>query len=171
MIYDAPVNNSEVYAPVQTNIFIRSASNNKNVSPSTSTPKPETRNFTSESSQRIDISKFTQKLQGITARSSSQKCAKSIRLALEKAGAHFQNHPVAAADWGSTLMQIGYHQINHAFDQPEKGDIYIIQRTKSHPYGHIAAYTGSQWVSDFKQSGYAVYKNENVNYSYFRMGN
>ena len=50
-----------------------------------------------------------------------------------------------------------------------RGDIYIIDRTAKNRYGHIAAYSGNGWVSDFKQSGYAVYRNQNVNYSYYRM--
>lgn len=155
MIYDQPADVREVHAPIEMNITLRSDSKNKH--------------YTSSTSQRFDIAKFAQHLKGITARSSSQKCARSIRIALEKAGAKFQNHPVAAADWGSTLRQLGYRKINASFDQPREGDIYIIDRTRSHRYGHIAGYSGSGWVSDFKQSGYAVYKNEKVDYSYYRM--
>jgi hypothetical protein len=50
------------------------------------------------------------------------------------------------------------------------GDIYIIHRTKKHVYGHIAGFTGSQWVSDFKQTSYDVYKDKNVTYTYYRLG-
>ncbi len=117
----------------------------------------------------VNMHTFSNNLARISSRTSSQKCAKSIRLALESAGARFDNHPVAASDWGKTLMDIGYRRINPAFDHPEKGDIYIIQRTKAHVYGHIAGFSGAEWVSDFKQSSHVVYK-ENVKYSYYRLG-
>lgn len=192
MMYDQQSDMSQVHAPVETRIIIRSQS--KNNPPNTNTSdfsnfrrssssssanssksdsgssSSSRRSFTSGTGQRIDIGKFTQHLSGVTARTSSQMCARSIRLALESAGARLKSHPVAAADWGGTLTKIGYRKIPAAFDQPKKGDIYIIHRTNSHVYGHIAGYTGSNWVSDFRQNGYAVYRNENVNYSYYRMG-
>ncbi|TCM70783.1 hypothetical protein EC844_10152 [Acinetobacter calcoaceticus] len=121
------------------------------------------------SGQRININQFTQVLSNIKARKSSKKCAASIRVALQSAGARIVKHPVAAADWGPTLKDIGYRKINPSFEQPKPGDIYIIQRTGSHVYGHIAGFTGKEWVSDFKQTGHAVYKGK-VNYEYFRLG-
>ena len=174
MVYEQPADVREVQAPVEMNAIIRA--NNKDVGDRAqkqtaldASNSAKNKNYTSSVASRVDIAKFAQHLKGITARTSSQACARSIRIALEKAGARFQNHPVAAADWGSTLMQLGYRKINAAFDQPKEGDIYIINRTRSHAYGHIAGYSGSGWVSDFKQSGYAVYKNDKVNYSYYRM--
>lgn len=174
MIYDQYSDMSEIHAPVQARIVIRSKSNNniKDDGKSTSTGwqrNKNNKNYTSASGQRVDLTKFTQRLQNITARTSSQACAKSIRIALESAGARFNSHPVAAADWGGTLTKIGYKKIEASFDHPKKGDIYIIHRTNSHVYGHIAGYSGANWVSDFRQNGYAVYRNENVNYSYYRM--
>ena len=62
--------------------------------------------------------------------------------------------------------KIGYKQIDPAFDEPQEGDIYIIHRTRNHVYGHIAGYTGSEWVSDFKQNSYDVYKDDSVTYTY-----
>ena len=174
MIYDQQSDVREIHAPVEMKVFIRSKAKNsgdREIESVSSSSKRESKNknYTSASSQRIDVSKFTQHLQNITARKSSQACARSIRIALESAGARFQNHPVAAADWGGTLQSLGYRKISSSFDKPKKGDIYIINRTGSHIYGHIAGYTGSGWVSDFKQAGYAVYKNENVKYTYYRI--
>ena len=37
---------------------------------------------------------------------------------------------------------------------PDKGDVAVIGRSKSHPYGHIAIYDGQKWVSDFKQKSW-----------------
>ena len=117
----------------------------------------------------LDVHKFTQKLTSISSSSSTARCARSIRIALQSAGANVLDHPIAASDWGPTLKNIGYQQIQPAFDQPRVGDIYIINKTQKHVYGHIAAYTGQQWVSDFRQKGYAVYRNDQVSYTYYRM--
>lgn len=117
----------------------------------------------------VNIDKFTQKLRSISATSSSARCARSIRLALESAGAKFNDHPIAAADWGNTLMKIGYRKITPAFDRPQQGDIYIINRTAKHRYGHIAGFSGTAWVSDFQQRSHDVYKEENVTYTYYRL--
>lgn len=117
----------------------------------------------------VDVDKFTQFLTGITRQTSTKRCARSIRIGLQSAGAKIVNHPVAAADWGNTLMKIGYRKIDLSFDQPKKGDIYIIDRNSSSQYGHIAAYSGKAWVSDYKQNSHAVYRNPNVNYTYYRL--
>lgn len=117
---------------------------------------------------QIDIHKFVAKLKSISGNYSTAKCARSVRIALQSAGAKIVSHPVAASDWGDTLTQIGYRQIQPAFDNPQKGDIYIIKRTPNHIYGHIAGYSGSQWISDFKQKSYDVYKDTDVTYTYYR---
>lgn len=177
MIYDQHVDVSAIHAPAQANIIIRSKSNQNRQSEidsdSDSSMQPEksryNRSYTSGSAQRIDIDKFTSKLQGISRQTSSKKCAKSIRVALESAGAQIKSHPVAASDWGNTLTKIGYRQINPKFDAPKQGDIYIIRRTSKHTYGHIAGFTGTQWVSDFRQKSYDVYKESGLTYQYYRM--
>lgn len=124
----------------------------------------------SKDSPQVDVEKFSENLSRISSYRSSSKCAKFIRIALQTAGAKIVQHPVAASDWGGTLQKIGYKQIDPAFDRPVAGDIYIIHRTKQHVYGHIAGFNGTQWVSDFKQSSYDVYKDKNVTYSYYRLG-
>jgi hypothetical protein len=40
----------------------------------------------------------------------------------------------------------------------EKGDIVIIDSFNKHKYGHIAMWTGTQWISDFKQNNCDIYK-------------
>ncbi|MGE8560934.1 MAG: hypothetical protein ACN6NJ_08305 [Acinetobacter sp.] len=117
----------------------------------------------------LDVRKFTQKLNSISSATSTAKCARSIRIALQSAGAKILNHPVAASDWGNTLKTIGYKSIKPSFDQPQEGDIYIIHRTQKHVYGHIAAYNGRQWVSDFRQKSHAIYKDTQLTYSYYRL--
>ncbi|WP_111895874.1 CHAP domain-containing protein [Acinetobacter sp. MB5] len=119
--------------------------------------------------QRINVSKFSTKLESISARRSKEKCARNVRIALQTAGADVSNHPIAAANWGHTLEKNGYKQIKPAFNNPKKGDIYIIDATNNHVYGHIAGYTGSEWISDFRQNSYAVYKDKDVEYHYYRL--
>ncbi|ALD01933.1 MAG: CHAP domain-containing protein [Acinetobacter sp.] len=176
MIYDQHVALHDVYAPAATEIMIRSKKAGQNYSADSdfetmNKPEPSKyKNYSSANNQRIDIDKFIQKLKSITTQTSTQKCAKSIRIALESAGAQFKSHPVAAADWGNTLMKIGYRQISPKFDEPKEGDIYIINRTSKHTYGHIAGFSGKQWVSDFKQRSYDVYKENGLTYQYYRLG-
>ena len=43
-------------------------------------------------------------------------------------------------------------------DKMERGDIVIIDSFNSHKYGHIAIWTGKNWVSDFKQNNCDIYK-------------
>ena len=173
MIYDQHTDINAINLPA-VQVVIRSEDNRRaSIDPETLiardySRKASKRNYTASSSVRFDVSKFTNNLESITRRTSTAKCAKSIRVALQSAGANIQSHPVAAADWGGTLKQLGYKEISPAFDYPQKGDIYIIDRTRSHVYGHIAGYTGSNWISDFRQNGYAVYKDIHVNYRYFR---
>lgn len=176
MIYDQHVAMQDLHAPAATEIIMRSNTSGQSYTPDTvfelrNKPEPEKhKNYTSVSQQRIDIDKFIQKLKSITTQASTQKCAKSIRIALQSAGAQFKNHPVAAADWGDTLIKIGYRQISPKFDAPKEGDIYIINRTNKHKYGHIAGFSGKQWVSDFKQRSYDVYKENGLSYEYYRLG-
>ena len=44
---------------------------------------------------------------------------------------------------------------------PEKGDIVVFPKVNNHPYGHIAMWTGEQWISDFKQKNIIVAKEYN----------
>ncbi len=130
--------------------------------------RSRTKNHKTED-QNINLHKFSSKLESISANHSKEKCAKNIRIALQAAGADVSKHPVAASDWGQTLEKNGYKKIKPAFNRPQEGDIYIIERTSGHTYGHIAGYTGNGWFSDFRQKTYAVYKEKDVKYSYYRL--
>ena len=173
MIYDHNVNMNEYVNPT-VHIQIRSENQNNNFRPDEylknkafETFKNQTEAFKKES--LIDISKFTEKLVSMSRSTTAHRCARYVRIALESAGARFSDHPVAASDLGSTLTEIGYKQIRPDFDNPQEGDIYIINSTSRHRYGHIAGFTGSQWVSDFRQRSYDVYKDSNVTYEYYRL--
>ncbi|MFB2539548.1 MULTISPECIES: CHAP domain-containing protein [unclassified Acinetobacter] len=117
----------------------------------------------------VDIEQFTAKLERMSLSRSASRCARYVRIALQSAGANIFNNPVAASDWGPTLESVGYRKINPQFDNPQVGDIYIIHRTAKHRYGHIAGYTPSGWISDYRQDTHAVYRDPNVSYSYYRL--
>jgi CHAP domain len=116
----------------------------------------------------LDFDKFAKTLEENGHTTSQHSCAKYVRWALEAGGANTSGHPIAASEWGSTLVNIGYKEINKNNYTPQKGDVYIIEKNDAHKYGHIAGYTGSQWISDFKQKSMVIYKDKVV-YHLYRM--
>ncbi len=56
------------------------------------------------------------------------------------------------------LTKMGFSQIKYG--NPQKGDIYVQDRTKTHEDGHIVIYNGTNWVSDFIQNSDNVYRND-----------
>ncbi|AYO53192.1 CHAP domain-containing protein [Acinetobacter wuhouensis] len=172
MIYDHNVNMNEYVNPT-VNVQIQSENNNK-FNPEQFLKNKAFENYKNQNDENnqfkfLDISKFTEKLVSMSRSTTAHRCARYVRIALQSAGARFTDHPIAASDWGSTLTEIGYKQIRPAFDNPQEGDIYIINRTSRHRYGHIAGFTGSQWVSDYRQRSHDVYKDPNVTYEYYRL--
>jgi type VI secretion system secreted protein VgrG len=116
----------------------------------------------------FDTKKFAARLRKSASKESSKRCAIYVRLALEAGGGKTNGHPGDAKDWGPTLRRMGFSEIK--VEDPNKykfmaGDIVVIQ-----PYaggnksGHIAAFDGRVWISDFFQSdfwsgpGYRKYK-------------
>ena len=59
---------------------------------------------------------------------------------------------VPAYAYNKVLPQMGFKEISMDGYRPLKGDICILPQNKKHPFGHIAIYNGTQWVSDFKQN-------------------
>ncbi len=173
MIYDHNVNMNEHVNPTL-QVQIRSENNNNRFDPEQFLKNQAFERFKNQNDDNnqfkfLDISKFTETLVNMSRSTTAHRCARYVRIALQSAGARFTDHPIAASDWGATLTEIGYKQIRPEFDNPREGDIYIINRTSRHRYGHIAGFTGSQWVSDFRQTSYDVYKDPNVTYEYYRL--
>lgn len=75
------------------------------------TMKPNNHQTETSSTPAIDIDKFVEKLESVTSRRSKARCARSIRLALESAGANVENHPIAASDWGDTLKRLAIKKL------------------------------------------------------------
>jgi hypothetical protein len=104
----------------------------------------------------VDIEKYTTHLRNNAKRYSQGMCAKYVRLALAAGGAPTNGrHPGHAKDWGPVLLRLGFHRLtveNSDIFIPMKGDVVVIQpHSAESPSGHIAAYDGKIWISDFKQ--------------------
>lgn len=106
----------------------------------------------------LDIDKMVEHLRSYAGKTSKRKCAYYVRLALEAGGGDTTGHPADAKLWGPTLKRMGFRQI--AVEEPSgyrflAGDIVVIQ-----PYaggnksGHIAAFDGRVWISDFIQTDF-----------------
>ena len=59
---------------------------------------------------------------------------------------------IPAYAYNKTLPQMGFEEISVKGYKPKKGDISVVPSNSTHPFGHIAVYNGTQWVSDFKQN-------------------
>ncbi|TAM00709.1 MAG: CHAP domain-containing protein [Paraburkholderia sp.] len=82
------------------------------------------------------------------SRSTSQgRCAEYVRLAVEAGGIVLSRH-ADAKDYGRSLEDAGFYRAN---GEPQVGDVIVIQPAPGHAHGHMAIYSGSIWISDFKQ--------------------
>jgi hypothetical protein len=123
----------------------------------------------------IDVEKFTERLRKNAHAHSQSRCAKYLRVALEAGGAKTSGHPNDAKDWGPTLLKNGIHEValeKAESYQPREGDIVVIQPTsKGNPAGHIQAYDGKKWISDFVQTDFwpgQTYRKERPKYVIYR---
>lgn len=103
----------------------------------------------------VDVDKFATHLRKQAKKKSISRCAFYVRLALEAGGGDTAGHPEHARLWGPTLLRMGFRQLpveDPGTFKPLKGDIVVIQPyTGSHKSGHIAAFDGKIWISDFTQ--------------------
>ena len=84
-------------------------------------------------------------------------CAGYVAAALHAGGFKFKNQGAAYQyRTNGILKSIGYREIPKP-KSFKKGDITITERNSAHKYGHMAMYSGKQWISDFKQSSEFVY--------------
>jgi hypothetical protein len=123
----------------------------------------------------FDTEKFAAHLRKHAGAHSRSSCAKYVRRALDAAGADTSAHPVYAKLYGPVLMRNGFHAIS--VEDPsrfnfQQGDIVVMDSTASgHQAGHIAAYDGTSWISDFVQRGFwpgPTYAKEKPSYVVYR---
>ncbi|MDD4991454.1 MAG: FG-GAP-like repeat-containing protein [Paludibacter sp.] len=125
-----------------------------------------------------DKDKAVDKMNKIALSKSQGQCAKYVRIGLEAGGLNTTGHPLAAKDYNEFLQKRGFVTVDSENYVPAKGDIAVFDsfqgKNTYHAFGHIQMYNGSQWISDFKQSGfwagsdYRVYK---PSYTILRWGN
>jgi RHS repeat-associated protein len=107
----------------------------------------------------IDLNKFVNWLDKNANPKPGEECAEHIRLGLLQGGARIPSgsSPVPAKNWGPFLTNhLGFTQLpdNPAYN-PQLGDITVFQPVygpnPSNTSGHIEAWDGTQWVSDYQQ--------------------
>jgi RHS repeat-associated protein len=126
--------------------------------------------------QHLDIDKFIGALNCGAGPISTGFCAKFVRMAMEKAGINTAKRPRFAKDYGPFLKTIGCSPISPTPSPdyaPQKGDIAVLQPPSSNGAGHIEAYNGHRWVSDYFQRSSdlypsSVYRQANVSYEVYR---
>ena len=101
---------------------------------------------------------------------STHYCAKYVANALAAGGFKFQRQGAAYQyRTNGILTKMGYKLINKP-SSFKKGDITVTDRNKAHPYGHIAMYSGKNWISDFIQRSEFVYSSNQPKVYYYRYG-
>jgi RHS repeat-associated protein len=104
----------------------------------------------------LDLNAFVNWLDNHAHAVSQGGCAKNIRLGLAAGGANPTDSPVPARDWGPYLVNnLGFSQVpQDPTYSPKVGDIAVFQPVSgSNPNGHIEAWDGTQWVSDYYKQG------------------
>lgn len=101
--------------------------------------------------------------------SSQHQCARYVRMAIEAGGISTNGRPGWAWQYVKYLPTIGFKCINYVDRDnngvngsytPAKGDIAVYTKgVDTSVPGHICMWTGSQWISDFKQHNMIVYQN------------
>lgn len=95
---------------------------------------------------------------------SKHQCAKYVRMALEAGGINTNNRPESAYKYKNFLPTIGFNLIGKIYGKESQdrwsstnarqGDIAVMDHGV---HGHICMWSGSQWISDFKQKNMWVY--------------
>lgn len=124
-------------------------------------------NFTTPSGL-VDLQKMTDWLDSYANVKSVGKCAKYLRQALEAGGGDTTGHPVSAKNWGPTLEKMGFKPVPEANYAPKLGDVAVFQPRESNGHGHIQAYTGKGWVSDFIQPRFRPNRRDTTPYQIYR---
>jgi hypothetical protein len=120
-------------------------------------------------SQSLNVKKAVARLETHAKREPPKpkegECAKYVREAIAAGGIVFDpnDQRKSARDYGVTLQKYGFDAEAEASAQqgyppnrtyrPQAGDVVVIQPTRSSKDGHMAMFSGRQWISDFKQRG------------------
>jgi hypothetical protein len=94
--------------------------------------------------------KFVKWLDDNAHAKSTGHCAQYFRKALEASGLDTTGRPNLAKDYGPFLQKLGFSDVSQHGYIPQTGDVVVFQSGPS-PAGHVQAWDGSQWISDFSQ--------------------
>lgn len=123
----------------------------------------------------LDTDKFAEHLRSKAVGKSRGQCAHYVRIALQAGGANLGKHPEHAKEYGPILRRIGDSEI--VVENPDtykfmKGDIVVIQPyANGNKSGHIAAYDGKDWISDFIQKDFwsgPFYRKHKPSHAFYR---
>lgn len=97
-------------------------------------------------------------------------CARYVADALSAGGFKFTRQ-ASAYQYRSNgiLVGMGYREIGKQSSY-NKGDITVTESNSAHPDGHIAMWSGSNWISDFVQKSEYVYSSNQPPVHYYRYG-
>ena len=105
----------------------------------------------------VNIDAAVKHLESHAKKKSVHLCAGYVARALHAGGFKFRDQNAAYLyRTNGILTAIGYKEIPKP-KSFQKGDITITERNSAHKYGHMAMFTGKQWISDFKQNSEFVY--------------
>jgi hypothetical protein len=91
-------------------------------------------------------------------------CAWFVMRAMNAGGCPIGILPAFA--YKEVLPKYGFVEIDKNSSY-RKGDIVVFPAIKNHIYGHIAMWTGKQWISDFKQK--SIFPAKGYRYSDYRI--
>lgn len=99
------------------------------------------------------------------------KCAAFVAAAIEAGGLKVSRAGSGSAkDFDPRLVQAGFIAQGGTGLPYQKGDVALIDGFKKdvskgimndYPHGHLAMFDGTQWISDFKQTGVKPYPGSN----------
>ena len=113
-----------------------------------------------------DVDKAVLASDKTTRRKSTRRCARYVRQYLQAGGINMDDRPSTAGQYYAYFKRKKeWKEINPS--DVQKGDVCV---TINGGNGHLAFYTGKQWVSDFRQNGPHVYSysKDGLNTFYFR---
>lgn len=102
----------------------------------------------------IDVKAAIRHLDFHAEERSQRWCARYTRQAIEAGGVTLQRAALAR-DYGPSLEKVGFTPVadegTYSSYEAQPGDVVIFQAPPGRRAGHMAMYSGSQWVSDFRQ--------------------
>jgi hypothetical protein len=112
-----------------------------------------------------DLQKAVQHLTANAESSPVGLCAQYTREAIEAGGVTLKRTNYAK-DYGPSLLEVGFQTVKTAAYQA--GDVVIMQNCPGHDYGHMQMYSGSQWISDYKQRDFWPYTSSRPAFAVYR---